>query len=344
MKNYRIRPYFSVVAHSPDTAEIRYGVWNATSCTLRDESNSGMLTRLLLRLDGTSSVDEIADSERVGRDEVERLLERLNEHGIIETGATNALDFVLDRTPGARGARVEAPDRPMPVAIVGDVELFGTVAGLLRGSLPDLLVLLPSESADLHDLQSIADPDDDALVFQDGLRRFEHWRKHLLIVMQRIVDPEWAHKINRVCLALRTPWLHAALDGPFLFVGPLTVPNRSACFDCFETRVMMNLRESTTYQRYKRAVVERLIKAGTVPVEPVVSNLLASHTTIEALNYLLTEHSCLIGKVLSIYLPTMEFTYHDVLRLPNCRSCAPQSGTMRRELHFDVAAVIEPTR
>jgi hypothetical protein len=40
----------------------------------------------------------------------------------------------------------------------------------------------------------------------------------------------------------------------------------------------------------------------------------------------------------------MEFTYHDVLRVPNCRSCAPQSATMRRELHFDVAAVIEPAR
>jgi bacteriocin biosynthesis cyclodehydratase domain-containing protein len=340
--NYRIRPYFSVVAHSPDVAEIRYGVWNATSCTLRDKSNSGTLTRLLLRLDGTNSVDEIADSERVGKDEVEQLLERLNEHGIIETGATNALDFVLDRTPGARGARVEAPDRTMPVAVIGDAELLGVVASLIRGSLPDLQVLLPSDSAELDALQRAAGQDDDDLVSQQQLRQFEHWRNHLLIVTQRIVDPELAHSINRICLELRTPWLHAALDGPFLFVGPLTVPNRSACFDCFETRVMMNLRESANYQRYKRAIVERIVKAGAVPVEPVVSNILAGHTAIEALNYLLTDHSSLIGKVLSIYLPTMEFTYHDVLRVPNCRSCAPQSATMRRELHFDVAAVIEP--
>jgi bacteriocin biosynthesis cyclodehydratase domain-containing protein len=342
--NYRIRRYFSVVAHSPDMAEIRYGVWNPTSCTLRDESSSGTLTRLLLRLDGTSSVSEIAESERVATHEVEQLLERLNELGMLENAATNALDFVLERTPGAKGGNVEPPDRPMPVAIMGDAELAGAIAGLLRGSLPDLPVVLPPETADPHALQSIADPDDDALAFQAELLLFEDWRNHLLIVVQRVVDPELAHRINRICLALRTPWLHAALDGPFLFVGPLTVPNRSACFDCFETRVMMNLRESANYQRYKRAVVERLVRVGTVPVEPVLRNLLAGHTAIEALNYLLTEHSCLIGKVLSIYLPTMEFTYHDVLRLPNCRSCTPQSATMRRELYFDAAAVTEPAR
>jgi thiazole/oxazole-forming peptide maturase SagC family component len=156
------------------------------------------------------------------------------------------------------------------------------------------------------------------------------------------VDPELLHKVNRICLELHTPWLQAALDGPFLFIGPLTVPYRSACYDCFEKRVMMNLRESASYQRYKRALVESLVRVGTVPIEPVVRGLLASHTALEAINYLLTEHSCLVNKVLSIYLPTMEFTYHDVLRLPNCRSCAPQSVAARRELHFDLPAVIEP--
>ena len=94
--NPRIRSYFSVVAHSPDIAEIRYGVWNLTSCTLRDESGSGNLAKLLLRLDGTSSLREIADSERVAPHEVEQLLERLNDLGMIESAASNALDFVLD--------------------------------------------------------------------------------------------------------------------------------------------------------------------------------------------------------------------------------------------------------
>jgi len=342
--NYRIRPYFSVVAHSPDIAEIRYGVWNPTSCTLRDESNSGTLTRLLLRLDGTSSVNEIADSEHVATRDVEQLLERLNELGMLESASTNALDFVLERTPGASGAWVKPPDHPIPVAIIGDAELAGTIADLLRGSLPDLSVVVRPEPRDLNSMQSVAESDDDALVFQAELSHFEHWRNHLLIVAQRVIDPEWVHRINRICLALRTPWLHTALDGPFLFIGPLTVPNRSACFDCFETRVMMNLRESASYQRYKRAIVQRLVRVGVVPIEPVVRNLLASHVTIEALNYLLTEHSCLIGKVLSIYLPTMEFTYHEVLRLPNCRSCAPQPAATRRELYFDVTAVMEPPR
>ena len=59
----------------------------------------------------------------------------------------------------------------MPVAIMGDAELAGTIGGLMRGSLPDLPVVLPRENADLRVLQGSAVAYDDALAFQSELRK-----------------------------------------------------------------------------------------------------------------------------------------------------------------------------
>src|ERR1043166_622794 len=105
--NLRIRPHFSIVAHSPDVAELRYGAWNATSFTLRDDTHSGKLTRLLTRLDGMSSIAQIASEEGVSRGEIESLVEHLNELGILESEPSNALDFLLDHLPGSRGTAGE---------------------------------------------------------------------------------------------------------------------------------------------------------------------------------------------------------------------------------------------
>jgi bacteriocin biosynthesis cyclodehydratase domain-containing protein len=334
----RIKPHYSIIAHSPDAAELRYGVWNATSVTLRDDTRSGSLTRLLLRLEGSLSADEIAAAEGVARHDVDALIAQLVELDVIESEPGSAIDLMLDRLqPIADGTA--AARAAMPVALVGDAGLVAAIAPILRATKPDLAVSLPTEATP-PDLP--LDGEDDTLAFQAELARFAGWRGSLIVAPLRTVDLRLLQAVNRVCLAVGAPFLPAALDGPFVFVGPLTVPNRSACFDCFETRVMMNLREAANYQQYKRAVVEHLVRYGQIPAEPALSQLLVSHTAIEALNFLLTGHSNLIDKVLSIYLPTMEFAYHEVLRLPNCRSCAPLAAATRRELYFDAAAALEP--
>jgi len=45
--NLRIKPQFSVIAHSSDVVELRYGLWNPASFTLEDETASGKLYRML---------------------------------------------------------------------------------------------------------------------------------------------------------------------------------------------------------------------------------------------------------------------------------------------------------
>jgi thiazole/oxazole-forming peptide maturase SagC family component len=157
----------------------------------------------------------------------------------------------------------------------------------------------------------------------------------------KVINPILFQTLNRVCLELCIPWIHSAVDGPFLFIGPIFVPYRSACYECFEARVIMNLRENASYQRYKQAIVEGHIKFGRLPIEPVLSGLLASHTALETLNFVQTENSFTVNKVLAIYLPTMEFTFNEVLRVPGCTACSPSSERDDKELYFDVRALIK---
>nr|WP_246374227.1 TOMM precursor leader peptide-binding protein [Edaphobacter lichenicola] len=179
---------------------------------------------------------------------------------------------------------------------------------------------------------------------EDGLRyhaaheHFEFLRGRFVLYATTFVDPIRLKRLNRVCLQQETPWLHASIDGPFIFIGPLVTPHRSACFECFETRLMMNLRESGSYLRYKEAIVNHTVTFGHAPAKALLQNLLVTHAAVEAVNFLLTGHACTVNKVLSIYVPTMEFAYHDILRVPNCAGCGMQSSAVSRELYFDNGA------
>nr|WP_225956101.1 TOMM precursor leader peptide-binding protein [Amycolatopsis lexingtonensis] len=143
--------------------------------------------------------------------------------------------------------------------------------------------------------------------------------------------------LNRLALALGTPWLQSAVDGPLLLVGPTFVPDSSACFTCFETRVVMNLREAASYQRYKQALAKAQEVTGTAAEGlGVLTSLVASHTALEAVNFAVTGSTSTVGKVLGIYLPSMEVAYSEVLRLPGCPSCGAVPERDGTELYFDV--------
>ena len=107
---------------------------------------------------------------------------------------------------------------------------------------------------------------------------------------------------------------------------------------------MMNLRESASYQRYKRALVERQVREGRLPVEPAIAGTLASLTALETLNFALTGSSFTVNKVLAIYLPTMEFTFNEVLRAPSCTACSPLPERDDTELYFDMGIFIDPAK
>jgi len=341
----RLKRHYSIVAHSANVVELRYGTWNAVSLTLTDEGGSGHLLSVLRRLDGTLSSAEIAAAEGAPKAEVESLLNHLGDLDLLEERSSHALDHYLDEIASTlmpyRDGRASSV-RPSPV-VFGDQRIGEEIVRLLAASGPsDGLDNLGGDVATRQRLVACAQASlEDGLGFEEAAAPFERWSGRFAVFATSTVNPLELRGFNRVSLYHRIPWLHATVDGPFLLVGPTFVPFRSACFECLETRILMNLRESASYQRYKQALVDGRVVGATAPLDTVLEAMLASLTAFEALNFLLTGASFTVGKVLAVYLPTMEFTFNEVLRVPGCPACSPTPERDERELYFDIRALLQ---
>jgi bacteriocin biosynthesis cyclodehydratase domain-containing protein len=341
--NLRIKPHFSIIAHSADTVELRSGVWNATSFTFTDASGSGHLFALVDGLDGSLSTAELAKQHGVPRSEVEGLIDHLSQVGVLETGSSSALDHYLENCCPSFVRRPSRSGGPRPVVLLGDDDLTSEIAKLLgerTGTGQPLRPRADDPRVALLLAQDTSWTDDGAQFLERG-KVFAEWRQHFVVFATKVIDPLRFRLLNRVCLEHSIPWLHVAMDGPFLLIGPTFLPNQGACYECLETSVTMNLRESESYARYKRALVAGGIKHRPLPIQPAISSLLAAHACLETLNFVLTGNAFTSSKVLSIYLPTMEFSFNEVLRTSGCPACGPVPERDDTELYFDVRALLD---
>ncbi|MGW1075715.1 TOMM precursor leader peptide-binding protein [Streptomyces sp. NPDC002537] len=337
----RVKRAITVVGHGPDVVELRTGVWNPRSFTVTDESGKGKLFDLICGLDGTRSHKELARAHGVSRSTVEAVVDHLRTLDVLEWGPSSALDAYLDQLTTLR---VEQSDtgRPARSLIIGDGPLSGAIAELVRDAQAGKVEqLAPGDRL----TESLNRMDENAV--HDGLRlaglaeELAPLRGGYVVWAQDTVNPVRSRVFNRVAMELDVPWTHVAVDGPFLLVGPTVVPGSSPCYECFETRVAMNLRESASYVRYKRALAAGAVKSGTPAQLSAVRSTIAGHSALEAINFLTTGSTFTIGKVLGIYLPTMEIAHQEVLRLPGCRACGSLRGRDDASLYFDARSWID---
>ena len=337
----RIKRHFSLIIHGPDHVELRSGGFNAVSHFLRDEDKKGNLAAILQRLDGRP-IRDVAREVGVARAVVEDLVDHLHQIGAVQEGPEHVLDAYLDRLFPSLRSRDTGLAARMPVTLIGGDAMSDMIHEAVSELLPDADVMILG--ADHPTMRAL-----DALTlsrFDKGLdgstiaEEFQDLKGRLLILPQIPIDPHRALVVNRLALLLGCPWLWGAADGPTLFVGPLTVPSASACFQCCETRVTMNLRETTSYQRYKSALAEGQVRKAPLKIETALQHILAGHLALEAVNYLITGTTFTIGKTLSLYMPTMEFCFHDILRLPGCPACGPETFVEEPELYYDMRAIL----
>lgn len=337
----RLKRHFAVIPHSNDVVELRFGTWNATSLTLRDETDSGALYAILSRLDGTRSVESVAREARVSRSDAEHVIDELLALDLVELGASNALDAYLDQATAGL-ARSEPRITPArPVTIVGSGALASELTAILAadGLATDVEYARPSDELARPIVRGDASWLRDGLELESRLAPYREWRNRVIVFATEQVNPIGFAVMNRIALHHGISWLHAAIDGPFLLVGPAFIPRRTACYECFERRVAMNLREQASYGRYKTLLAEaKTIDASNEP-PAAIRSILASHAALETVNLVRNGNSLLAGKVLTIYLPTLEFVFNEVLRVPGCTACSPAGERDDSENYFDMEAL-----
>ena len=337
---YRVRPSFSVVAHSADVIELRRGVWNPVSITLTDKGGSGKLLRALELMNGESTLEEIAARTALTKDEADNLVSFLTRYDAIETKPGSALDYQLELVRETLGAGTETSLSIERVVFLGGPGLAGEVAEQLAELEGPISALTAAPELE----ETLTGTDftlvDDPLAFRREMARFSDWKDSLVVVASATIHPILLRNVNRVCLHHGIPWVHAAADGPYLIVGPTFVPRRSSCYECFETRVSLSMRESESYVRYKRALANRAIKSGGPQLVRPFRGVLASLAALEVANLAATGSNFTVGKALTVYLPTLEFSFNEVLRVPGCAACSPFTEQHEQSLYFDLKGYV----
>jgi bacteriocin biosynthesis cyclodehydratase domain-containing protein len=337
----RIRRCYSIVVHDPDNAELRYGVWNPVSFTLSDDSKAGRLASALLALREFRQEDELAHAVGMSRGDAAALYDELASLGALEEIAASALDHYVDQQVPALRADPGIADRPRRIILVGDSELVAESASALALALPEVTV----ERAPPDDPHLLAlDKDLDPLTIERHALDAADWADAVVAVFQRVIHPPRLLNFNLLSLRVGFPWIHAAIDGPFVFAGPLMIPRRTACFACFETRVLMNLREAASYQRYKEALVRGDVAgAHQAFIRPLIM-ILAGEVALEMVNFCTTGNGFTVGAVHALYLPLMEHSFSEVFRLPGCPACGSSAERDEHEPYFDMRAMLDRSR
>jgi len=340
--NYRVKKHFQIVPHSPDQVELRYGVWNPTAFTLTDESRAGKLFNLIRDLDGKKSVQTVAADNNVPRADVEGLVDHLLSLNVLENKSTSALDYYLEQTYAPAVNQSLLTGLQQPIILLGDEDFVEEIGRNIARSIDGLKHNLIKTEFELFRRlkQSNNDWLYDSLLLERELKNYQSWQNHFIVLALSNVDPVLAFKLNRIAYSLNISWIHAAIDGPFIFIGPTFSGTHGPCYNCFENRIAMNIREQASYQKYKQALVNAKIVAKKNVLHPIILSLAAAHLTMEILNFNFTQTNFTKGKVLSFFLPTMEIMFNEVLRLSSCHICGSVQYKDEHQLYFDYQALL----
>ncbi|GAA0906198.1 hypothetical protein [Virgisporangium aurantiacum] len=325
----RLSARWTVVAHDADTVEFRTGVWNSRNVTLQDEERRGILWPAVTLLKNGVAPKEIARTVGVRAGDLNDTLDNMRDLGLVVDAPESALDAYLEEAPSLGHDDGFRFDR---VVLTGDPSMVANVRSQLDASLRqpriDVVEFPSAPSAAGYAAW------EDSLVREGEAEKYLPYRRSLMVAVTASNDPDRFRFLDLVASMVGFTWLHATIDGPFLFVGPTVIPGQSASYRDFESRVAMNLRERESYLKFKSALAsERHLKAHGNVVPPLAS-LVASFTALEVVNLVECGTAPTLNKVLSIYVPTMEIAYQEVLPLPGGED-GPFARRDATALYFD---------
>jgi ribosomal protein S12 methylthiotransferase accessory factor len=135
-----------------------------------------------------------------------------------------------------------------------------------------------------------------------------------IVAVPDYLDPQ-IESIHRSFLDLRQPWMLAKPEGAEVWVGPIMVPGRTACWRCLESRLL----EHRWLQSQMTPFLDhRSPKAYTSTYRLRVA---AEYVAQEACRWLLEAPGTLEDAIWSFSWETLEARRHAVVRRPQCADC-----------------------
>lgn len=335
----RIKSHFSIIPHSAQQVELRSGVWNPTSFIINDESNTNKLYAILKDLNGNLTAQEMAKKHQVSRAEIEAILDHLQQLSVIESTDSEAINNYMEHlVVQSTGLN----DRAGNILIIGEDALCHEIKRMLVNTThKNAIVTLDVADPAIKSIKTNAQWMFDSFMLQEAVDKFSWWKDYFIILALTRNDPLLAMRLNQINYTLGIPWIHGVMDGPFIFIGPAFLSKSGPCYHCFEKRVTMNLREYGSYQQYKETLTVSECTENIINKYSPGLYVLAAHLVMEIINYRYSKTCFTNAKALSIYLPTMEICFNEVLRLSGCPVCGSVAHRDDQQLYYDYQTLLE---
>ena len=155
--------------------------------------------------------------------------------------------------------------------------------------------------------------------------------RNLSVIMMR--------NINRLSIELEIPVILGFIDGPVICVLA-TNPYTTGCLECFELRALARLEDHVQYHNFVAAERQQRDNGSGAGVRPLL-NMLVNQLLSEAFLIRKIGVSKFTGRLLTIYLPTMEIQAQDILRLPFCPACGAVAKARLEEKNISSRVLVD---
>ncbi|MGT2888515.1 streptolysin associated protein SagC [Streptococcus didelphis] len=138
-----------------------------------------------------------------------------------------------------------------------------------------------------------------------------------ILICQERLNITMLRHLNEISVALKKQLVLGFVDGPFIHACTLNPPH-TADFDSLERRVLARLQDHTLYQHYASQILppRQNVSRAYLPLLNILMNLVVS----EAFIISQTGSSKFEGRLLSIYMPSLEIQVQDILKMSNSQS------------------------
>lgn len=159
-----------------------------------------------------------------------------------------------------------------------------------------------------------------------------------ILVIQSFPNIALLRNLNKIA-SKNAPLFIGMIDGPYLIFLSV-IPFQTACFECFETRMLSSLHDHVLYNKF--------LSASYVSNSENDYNFHLMHLLHmglqEVCSYCKIKMSKFAGRSLFIYLPTFELHFHDILRVSSCSVCGALGKRRNRSGNENLNNIIKSFR
>lgn len=325
---------------------LRKGIWNFWELDINLNGENEKLKLKLkemfkrLQKEGSINIEEICrDLTPIDATKVYKLVEEMVKGGLLLTRekSSDKLYSLVNMLLGYRYPGLEFNNSPQ-IMFFSDAEHPKEVANDISSRLGVSTEILPPDvflELGKMDLTTKVD-------YLEYRRELDKWSRYFskydcLAGCLREPNMVFLRNLNRVLVEIEKPLSLGIIDGPFIHILTLHPP-QTGCIECFEHRVMARLEDLTAYHEFIH--YQNVSKASVCDYAPI-AHILTAIVISDALLMGTVGKSKFIGRVLSIYLPTLEIQVEDVLRVPYCPACGAISKGRAKEMYVSSRAIIQ---